>query len=127
MDVCRLALDQKSMRKDLRLDDAYINEEDSEEPVHSVKDNISHELGMNQDPLKIAAYQNRNASGLSSKSMKRSTSRLSRGGKKLTGKLTTGRLRGSALDAMDRQGGSVEERTHSRSGRRKSRDSSASY
>ena len=42
-----MTFEQKSMKVDLRIDDNYIQEEDSEDPIPPGKDNISNELLMN--------------------------------------------------------------------------------
>ena len=78
------------------MDDRYIRDEDAEDPKPPAKDNICHELGMNQDPKKLAAYRNLNASVMSNKSMNKSSSKKMRN-MSSTGKILVSKLRGSNL------------------------------
>ena len=86
MEVLQMTFEQKDMRVDKRIDDSYIRDEDAEDPTPPAKDNICHELGMNKDPNKIAAFRSMNASVLSNKSMHKSSS------KKVNGKNSTARI-----------------------------------
>ena len=98
MEVLQMTFGQKSLQRDNRNDDVYIFDEDIEDPKPSGKDNICHELGMNQDPRKLEAYRAMNASIMSDKSMNKSGSKKGSIGKGKGGsKLLVSKLRGSAL------------------------------